>query len=115
MSTKSESRELADKAKGYMSGKVPRERREQTIWRLKKMIIEIQGHADCKHSIVNLNLYEGSLTNSADQQAIETLLTMAEKYAGHTKDASQQGGSAARGFKCTDNVEIVEQNMRVSA
>lgn len=32
----------------YLSEKVPKERREQVIWRLKKMVIEIQGHADCK-------------------------------------------------------------------
>ena len=38
-----------------MSEKVPKERREQAIWRLKKMIIEIQGHADCKHTHDNPN------------------------------------------------------------
>lgn len=32
----------------YMKGKVPKERRDQTIFRLKKMIVEIQGHSDCK-------------------------------------------------------------------
>lgn len=47
-STKSKTKEYADKTKNYLSEKVPKERREQTIWRLKKMIIEIQGHADCK-------------------------------------------------------------------
>lgn len=47
-STKSKTKEYADKTKNYLSDKVPKERREQTIWRLKKMIIEIQGHADCK-------------------------------------------------------------------
>lgn len=35
-------------ARNYMSKKMPRERREQTIWRLKKMIVEIQGHSDCE-------------------------------------------------------------------
>lgn len=33
--------------KNYMNKKVPQERRDQTIWRLKKMIVEIQGHSDC--------------------------------------------------------------------
>lgn len=27
---------------------MPKERRDQTIWRLKRMIVEIQGHNDCK-------------------------------------------------------------------
>lgn len=37
-----------DHARNYMSKKMPKERRENTIWRLKKMIVEIQGHSDCK-------------------------------------------------------------------
>lgn len=36
------------KAKSYLNKKMPQERRDQTIWRLKKMIVEIQGHEDCK-------------------------------------------------------------------
>lgn len=38
---------LAQNTKNYMSKKMPQERRDQTIWRLKKMITEIQGHSDC--------------------------------------------------------------------
>lgn len=34
--------------KNYLSKKMPQERREQTFWRLKKMLVEIQGHSDCK-------------------------------------------------------------------
>ena len=33
--------------KNYMSHKIPQERRDQAIWRLKKMVVEIQGHSDC--------------------------------------------------------------------
>ena len=36
------------KSKNYLNEKMPQERREQTIWRLKKMVVEIQGHSDCK-------------------------------------------------------------------
>ncbi|KAJ5762192.1 uncharacterized protein N7511_005574 [Penicillium nucicola] len=93
LSSKSKTKEAADKTKNYLSEKVPKERRDQTIWRLKKMIIEIQGHADY-------------------QQAVETLLTMAEQYAGHTKDVSQQGGTAARGVLKTDSVQAVQSNLR---
>ena len=45
---KQKARETWDKTKGYMDKKMPKERREQTIWRLKKMVVEIQGHQDCK-------------------------------------------------------------------
>ncbi|CAG8031294.1 unnamed protein product [Penicillium salamii] len=92
-STKSKTKEYADKTKSYLTDKIPKERREQTIWRLKKMIIEIQGHADY-------------------QQAVETLLTMAEQYAGHTKDVSKQGGTAARDVIKGDSVQAVKHNLR---
>jgi hypothetical protein len=45
-------KEYSDRTKSYLSEKIPKERREQTVWRLKKMIIEIQGHADCKSPMV---------------------------------------------------------------
>lgn len=48
MSPQSKRKEYSDKTKNYVSEKIPKERREQTVWRLKKMIMEIQGHADCK-------------------------------------------------------------------
>lgn len=37
------------RTKDYFHDKVPQERREQTIYRLKKMVVEIQSHPDCKH------------------------------------------------------------------
>jgi hypothetical protein len=49
--TKEEARKRKNQAvksaKNYLSDKMPKERREQTIWRLKKMLTEIQGHSDC--------------------------------------------------------------------
>lgn len=45
---KQRSKEAAERTKKFLAEKMPRERREQTIWRIKKMIVEIQGHADCK-------------------------------------------------------------------
>lgn len=39
----------AERSKGYLGKKMPQERRDQTLWRLRKMIAEIQGHPDCKH------------------------------------------------------------------
>jgi len=46
--TKKRSRDLADRVKAFLSEKMPEERRDQTIWRLKKMLIEIQGRSDCE-------------------------------------------------------------------
>ena len=40
--------ELNEKTKNYYNEKMPQERRDRTIWRLKKMVVEIQGHQDCK-------------------------------------------------------------------
>lgn len=45
---KETAREYRDRTKDYMNDKLPQERRDQAIWRLKKMIAEIQGHQDCK-------------------------------------------------------------------
>lgn len=56
----------------YLKKKVPQERREQTIWRLKKMILECQQHPDY-------------------QEAITTLLDLAEQYGGHANTLAQGG------------------------
>lgn len=49
--TKDRARETKENAKvrtkDYLRTKMPQERREQTIWRLRKMVAEIQGHEDC--------------------------------------------------------------------
>jgi hypothetical protein len=45
--TKNKTKEYNARTKNYLKGKMPKERREQTIWRLKKMVVEIQGHGDC--------------------------------------------------------------------
>ena len=47
--TKDRAREYRDRTKNYMSEKLPQERRDQAIFRLKKMIIEVQGHPDCAY------------------------------------------------------------------
>ncbi|KAL1887703.1 hypothetical protein Sste5346_010043 [Sporothrix stenoceras] len=61
--------EYRDRAKAYLRSKVPQERRDQAVWRLKKMIIECQQHPEY-------------------QQAIQTLLDLAERYHGHAKTAT---------------------------
>jgi hypothetical protein len=45
---KDKARETRAKTKNYLDKKMPQERREQTIWRLKKLVVEVQGHPDCE-------------------------------------------------------------------
>ena len=60
--TKDRARNITGQTKGYLSEKIPQERREQTIYRLKKMIVEIQGHQDCKPSASHFTM-TGLTTN----------------------------------------------------
>lgn len=46
---KERTRYWQDRSREYLRGKVPQERREQIIWRLKKTVVEIQGHQDCTY------------------------------------------------------------------
>lgn len=77
----------------YIKGKMPEERREQTIWRLKKMVVEVQGHQDY-------------------QRAIETLLSLAERYAGHSKDLAVQGKGTVKGAHDDDALQLAEADLK---
>jgi hypothetical protein len=44
-------REYRERTNNYFKNKVPKERREQIVFRLKKMVVEIQGHSDCRYNI----------------------------------------------------------------
>jgi hypothetical protein len=59
-----------NQTKNYLNDKIPRERRDQTIDRLKKMVVEIQQHEDY-------------------QEAIDTLIGLAEEYAGHASSIAK--------------------------
>lgn len=48
---KQKMKEYRERSENYLKGKMPKERREQLIWRLKKMVVEIQGHQDCRWRI----------------------------------------------------------------
>lgn len=93
-STKSRARDYADRTKDYMAQKMPKERREQLIWRLKKMVLEIQGRADY-------------------QQAIQTLLDLVSKYGSTGRNLSQQGAGAVQGIRGGEKVRTMETNLRV--
>lgn len=68
--TKTRADEYKARTKEYFSKKIPQERREQTVWRLKKMVLECQQHPDY-------------------QQAIQTLLDLAEQYGGHANNLAK--------------------------
>lgn len=91
--TKKKGNQVAKSAKNYLGDKLPKERREQTIWRLKKMLTEIQGHSDY-------------------QQAIETLLDLAETYGRHGRDMSQAGAGTVKGAHADDSLQAAETDLK---
>ncbi|KAF1990016.1 hypothetical protein K402DRAFT_451620 [Aulographum hederae CBS 113979] len=90
---KEKGNKLKDSAANYAKEKMPKERREQTIWRLKKMIVEIQGHSDY-------------------QQAIDTLLRLAEEYTGHARTVGQQSTGAVKGAHTDNSLQTAEADLK---
>ncbi|EXJ78790.1 hypothetical protein A1O1_09192 [Capronia coronata CBS 617.96] len=82
-----------ERSKNYLNKKMPKERRDQTIWRLKKMIAEIQGHSDY-------------------QEAVGTLLDLAETYGGHAKNVKEQSHGTVKGAHGDDNLRSAEANLK---
>ncbi|OTA60056.1 hypothetical protein K449DRAFT_415349 [Hypoxylon sp. EC38] len=70
--TKQTAQAYRARTRQYLSKKMPEERRERTIWRLKKMVVECQQHPDYN-------------------QAISTLLDLAEQYGSHSKSIAATG------------------------
>ncbi|KAI0999577.1 hypothetical protein K3495_g8621 [Podosphaera aphanis] len=66
-----------DKTRSYLSGKLPPQRREKTIFRIKKLIVECQEHPDY-------------------HTAITMLLDLAATYAGHINKISDKGTGIAK-------------------
>jgi hypothetical protein len=91
--TKETAREYREKTRNYFKSKFPKDRREQTIYRLKKMIVEIQGHSDYR-------------------QAIDTLLRLAEEYAGHTKTVTEAGSTAVKDVRGRSHLQQAELDLR---
>jgi len=86
-------REYRERTREYFKGKMPKERREQLIFRLKKMIVEIQGHQDY-------------------QQAIDTLLRLAEEYSSHGKNLAGQGTDNIKGARDQDSLQKAETDLK---
>ncbi|KAK5136967.1 hypothetical protein LTR08_001474 [Meristemomyces frigidus] len=90
---KQSAKEYRARTNEYFKNKLPKERREQIVYRLKKMIVEIQGHEDY-------------------QQAIDTLLRLAEEYQGHTKNLAGQGHGAVKGAHDQDTLQSAEADLK---
>jgi len=86
-------REYKDRTGNYLKSKMPQERRDQTIWRLKKMIVEVQGHQDYR-------------------QAIDTLLSLAEEYSGHTKNLANQSAGTVQGARSDNSLQQAETDLK---
>ncbi|KAF4980290.1 hypothetical protein FZEAL_3661 [Fusarium zealandicum] len=83
--------EYRRRAREYFGKKMPQDRKEQTIWRLKKMILECQQHEDYS-------------------QAIQTLLRLAETYGNHTRTVGQ--GSAGTAKDARSGFSSAEYDLR---
>jgi hypothetical protein len=74
--TKQRKEEYRRKANDYFNKKLPEERKDQVIFRLKKMVLECQQHPDY-------------------MQAVQTLLRLAETYGAHGRRVGQDSTGSA--------------------
>lgn len=56
---------------------------------------------------------DGELTFCTDQQAIETLLSLAETYAGHASDVGNQSIGTVKGAHDDNSLRSAETDLRV--
>ncbi|KAJ4260622.1 hypothetical protein NW762_007366 [Fusarium torreyae] len=83
--------EYSRRTREYFDKKMPQERKEQTIWRLKKMVLECQQHEDYS-------------------QAIQTLLRLAETYSRHGRTVGQ--GSTETAKDARGGLHAAERDLR---
>jgi len=91
---KDHGRAARERTKNYLSEKMPEERRDQVRYRMKKLLVELQGHPDY-------------------QQAITTLLDLAEEYAGHLNNVTQQSTGTVKGAHADTSLQRAEKNLKV--
>jgi uncharacterized protein DUF5923 len=53
------------------------------------------------------------LLTSLDQQAIETLLRLAEEYGGHSKNLAKDSHGTVKGVHTDDSLKKAETNLKV--
>lgn len=89
---KQRNEEYKAKTKEYLNKKMPTERREQIVYRLKKMVLECQSHSDYS-------------------EAIQTLLRLAKEYGKHGESLSKSG--AASGKEARSGFAAAEADLRL--
>ena len=82
-----------NQTKDYLKNKVPKERLDQTIYRLKKMVVEIQQHEDYL-------------------EAIDTFIDLAEEYAGHTKSVALDTHGEAKKTASDSNLQKAQTELK---
>lgn len=58
-------------------------------------------------------ILDDDVNATLDQQAIETLLSLAEEYGGHGKNLSQQGAGSVKGAHSDTNLTSAETDLKV--
>ncbi|KAL7935202.1 hypothetical protein V8C35DRAFT_298777 [Trichoderma chlorosporum] len=88
---KTRKEEYRRKAKEYLKKKMPQERREQVIFRLKKIVLECQQHPDYS-------------------QAVQTLLRLAEEYGRHGRNYGKGSADSAKDVRT--GLSAAEEDLR---
>ncbi|KJZ74740.1 hypothetical protein HIM_05857 [Hirsutella minnesotensis 3608] len=88
---KQRNEEYRRKTREYLKKKMPQERKDQVIFRLKKMVLECQQHSDYS-------------------EAIQTLLRLAESYGSHGRALGE--GSAGSAKQARTGFSAAEQDLR---
>ncbi|KAK9387376.1 hypothetical protein V1515DRAFT_74826 [Lipomyces mesembrius] len=83
-----------NRAKDYLNKKFSKERRDQVLFRLKKMVVEIQGHPDY-------------------QNAIDSLLDLAETYKGRVGIGADQSQSKVKKISEDDHLQLAQYNLKI--
>ncbi|ETS01587.1 hypothetical protein M419DRAFT_141605 [Trichoderma reesei RUT C-30] len=83
--------EYRQKTREYLKKKMPQERREQVIFRLKKIILECQQHPDYS-------------------QAVQTLLRLAEEYGRHGRNLGKGSADSAKDVRT--GLSAAEEDLR---
>lgn len=87
-------RQYRDRTNRYFGDKLPEQRRDQAIWRLKKMVVEIQGHEDY-------------------QQAIDALLSLIREYTGHSQKLTKEGKHHSSRLFDDENVRAARKDLKI--
>lgn len=83
-----------EQLKQYADKKMPQERRDQIVYRLKKMIVEIQGHEDYS-------------------SAINTVLDLLERYSHHAANLASQTAGTVDGAHNDSALQTAEQDLKI--